>query len=83
MKAKDLKLGKLYWFPTRIKSCFHPDSQPVYLMQEKTVFVVLENLSHEFGWHDISTLKILTPSGEIWYTDMNHDDFQFMEQCQP
>ena len=83
MKVEDLKLGKLYWFPTRIKSCFNPLSKSVYLMQEKTVFIVLETISEEFAWKNLCTLKILAPNGEIWYTDLNQDDFLFMEQCQP
>ena len=86
MKFADLNIGKLYCFPTRRKSCFNPLSKSIYLMPEKSVFVLLET-DYEYtfwgGNPNWVTLKILDSNGEIWYTDLNLVDFEFMEEAKP
>jgi hypothetical protein len=86
MEFGDLKIGKLYCFPTRAKSCFSPFHKSLYLMPENSVFVLLESEYNNTFWGDNPvwvTLKILDSNGEIWYTDLNLVDFKFMEECKP
>lgn len=55
-------------------------------MPEKSVFVLLESEYNNTFWGDNPnwvTLKILDSNGEIWYTDLNLVDFEFMEEAKP
>ena len=69
MKLEDLKLGSLYCFPARSKSCYKTDAAISSMLYSNTPFVLLE--IHQYDTDKWLRFKILASNGEVWYTDVS------------
>ena len=86
MKLEDLKIGKMYWFKNRTKSCYKIGSYDCVMLFAGTPFIVLGLKEHtpilevpsptSKPWYQ---LKILGNDGDIWYTDIREDVFEYIE----
>ena len=86
VNATNIEFGSLYWFRDRAKSCFKytPQNEDLegLMLYANSPFVPLEISEYpRSGKETIDWYKmtILTTDGEIWFTDISDETFEYME----